>query len=457
MFFQKYLFQLTMGLIIASLIVSCAQNNSSVETEKVVHADWSRNATIYEVNIRQYTHEGTFKAFEEHLPKLKEMGIDILWLMPINPIGELNRKGTLGSYYSVQDYEAVNPEFGTVDDLKNLVNKIHEMGMHVIIDWVANHTAWDNVWVKSHPDFFNVDSSGNFYPPIADWHDVIDLNYDNKELWDFMIDAMKYWVEECDIDGFRCDVAAMVPTEFWNKARKELDIVKPVFMLAEASESYLQEKAFDMTYNWRMKDIMNEIAQGAKDASDIIDYFAYEKKEYDPDDYRMTFTSNHDENTWKGTALERLGDSAEMFAVLISTIKGMPLVYNGQEAGLNKRLEFFEKDQIEWKDHKFYNLYKTLFTLKHNNKALWNGTAGGEMNFITTAQDTDILAFAREKEDAKIIAVFNISDKGRDVTLNNEVLNGYYNELFTNSQFTFESGKADLFLPPCGYLVFVKE
>ena len=210
-----------------SFVVSCMLSlfSSSIFAQKseVVHPEWSKNATIYEVNVRQYTEEGTFNAFAKYLPGLKDMGVDIIWFMPINPIGELNRKGTLGSYYSVKDYKAVNPEFGTLDDFKEIVNKVHDLGMHVIIDWVANHTSWDNVWTKTHPDFYSKDSLGNYFAPVQDWQDVIDLNYDNKELWSAMIAAMKYWLEECNIDGFRCDVAAKVPTEFWNEARKELE------------------------------------------------------------------------------------------------------------------------------------------------------------------------------------------------------------------------------------------
>ncbi|MFC2133946.1 alpha-amylase family glycosyl hydrolase [Bacteroidota bacterium] len=461
MYLRKYFFKLFLRpislLIIIGSFTSCAQDKTSADQLKVVHTDWSKNATIYEVNIRQYTPEGTFKAFEQHLPRLKEMGIDILWLMPINPIGDLNRKGILGSYYAVKDYKGVNPEFGTLEDFKSLVNKIHELDMYVILDWVANHTAWDNIWTETNPEFFSKDSTGNFYPPVADWSDVIDLNYDNKLLWKFMIDAMKYWVAECNVDGYRCDVAAMVPTELWNQARKELDQIKSVFMLAEAGESFLHDKAFDMTYNWPLKDLMNAIAKGEKNASDIRAYYENEKTEYDIDAYRMTFTSNHDENTWHGTVFERLGDAAEMFSVLTCTVKGVPLVYSGQEAGLDKRLDFFEKDQIEWKDHKFYDLYKTLFTLKHDNTALWNGAAGGEMDFILSDNDKSIFVFSREKLDDKIVAVFNVSNNDMAVKLSGPELIGNYIELFSNVEFNFTSDKAELSLEPWGYLVFVKE
>ena len=213
-------------IIILSILAFISINIFGQSKPTLAHPEWSKKSVIYEVNVRQYTPEGTFAAFEKHLPELKALGVDILWLMPINPIGKLNRKGFLGSYYSVSDYKAVNPEFGTLADFKRLVQKIHNMNMHIIIDWVANHTAWDNVWLKDHRDFFTKDSYGNLVAPVADWADVVDLNYDNKELWNYMIDAMAYWIKECDIDGFRCDVAAMIPTEFWLEAYPRLSKIK---------------------------------------------------------------------------------------------------------------------------------------------------------------------------------------------------------------------------------------
>jgi cyclomaltodextrinase / maltogenic alpha-amylase / neopullulanase len=288
---------------------------------EVVHPSWSYNKTIYEVNIRQYTKSGTFKDFEKHLPELKEMGVGILWLMPINPIGEKNRKGTLGSYYSVKDYLAVNPEFGTMEDFKNLVKKIHSLGMHVIIDWVANHTSWDNNLTIEHPDFYKKDSTGNFISPVKDWTDAIALNYNNKELWGYMINALKFWVGKCGVDGFRCDVADMVPTPFWNKARKELNKIKPVFMLAEAEKPELQVKAFDMTYSWDVYKLMNNIAQGKESPSAFNSYFKTESERFSANDFRMRFTTNHDENSWNGTEFERLGDAASTFAAFTFVIR----------------------------------------------------------------------------------------------------------------------------------------
>ncbi|MCK4715451.1 MAG: alpha-amylase, partial [Candidatus Marinimicrobia bacterium] len=245
---MKHLIYLILGLTLMTTL------NASERTIK--HPDWSRNASIYEVNIRQFSLEGTFAEFEKYLPELQKMGVKIIWLMPIHPIGELNRKGTLGSYYSVKDYKEVNPEFGTKEDFRRLVKRTHELGMYIIIDWVANHSAWDNVWTSTNPDFYSTDSDGNYIIPVADWTDVIDLNYDNPELRKAMIDALVYWIKAFDIDGYRCDVAALVPTDFWETVRDTLDKIKPVFMLAEAHEPELQVKAFDMTYAWQYKYIM---------------------------------------------------------------------------------------------------------------------------------------------------------------------------------------------------------
>ena len=351
---------------------------------------------IYEVNIRQYTPQGTFKAFMEHLPRLKEMGVGIIWLMPIHPIGKKKRKGSLGSYYAVADYKGVNAEFGTKEDFRALVDKIHEMGMYVILDWVANHSAWDNPWAQSNPEFYTKNAEGNFVPPFADWSDVIDFDYSNKKLWTAMIDALKYWVKEYDVDGYRCDVAAIVPLEFWQHARIELDKIKTVFMLAEAHEPEMHQQAFNMTYNWQLKDIINDIAKGKKNATALIKHLEEEHQKYPPGAYRMSFTTNHDENSWSGTVYERLGDAVEVFAVLCCTWEGMPLIYSGQEAGLNKRLEFFEKDTIQWQPHPFADMYSKLLHLKKNNKAIWNGKEAGKVKLIHA--NRGILVFKRKKK-----------------------------------------------------------
>lgn len=420
----------------------------------VTHAGWSYNKTIYEVNIRQYTPEGTFNAFAMHLPRLKEMGVGILWLMPINPIGVKNRKGTEGSYYSVKDYLSVNPEFGTEDDFKSLINQIHKMGMYVIVDWVANHTAWDNALVDEHPDWFTKDSAGNFIPPVADWSDVIDLNYDNSNLHRYMIDALKYWVIKFDIDGYRCDVAGMVPTDFWVQARKELNEIKTVFMLAEWNTPDMH-KAFDMTYSWDLYNLMNSIAAGKKNAVNLYDYFSKDFYSYNENDFRMIFTTNHDENSWNGTVFERLGDAAETFAVYTFVVPGMPLIYSGQETGLNKRLEFFEKDPIDWSENKFGELYKKLVHLKLDNESLFSGKNGGSFIPVLTGDEESVNAFLRIKNNNKVFSIFNFSPEAKEIYLASPFIKDEYKNYFTGEKTTFNE-TVRMKLKPWEYRVYVK-
>jgi cyclomaltodextrinase / maltogenic alpha-amylase / neopullulanase len=442
------------SLVFSGLATARSSKNipDSSKTSFFNHPAWSINASIYEVNTRQYTPEGTFKAFANSLPKLKEMGIGIIWFMPINPIGKLNRKGSLGSYYSVRNYTAVNPEFGTQKDFKKVVKQAHALGMHVIIDWVANHTSFDNVWTKTHPDYYKKDKNGNFVSPF-DWTDVISLDYSNKKLWNSMRDAMKFWIEKCDIDGFRCDVAAMVPLDFWKWVRPQLEKIKPIFMLAEANEPELHQ-VFDMTYNWQLKDLFVACAKGEKNADDFYKYYEQEKKEYPADAYRMDFTSNHDENSWNGSDQERFGPASESFAVASALLPGMPLVYNGQEAGLDKRLLFFEKDLIDWKENKMRAIYTTLFHLKRENKALWNGAYGGDFQKIN-ADDQNIFAYVREKDENKIVAFFNFSASAKDKSVFDSKLEGTYKDLFTGSVVKLSS-PYKLILEPWSYQILIK-
>jgi glycosidase len=420
----------------------------------VKHPEWSYNKSIYEVNVRQYSPQGTFKEFEKHLPRLKNMGAGILWLMPINPIGEKNRKGTLGSYYAVKDYKAVNPEYGTIDDFKSLVNAAHKLGMYVIIDWVANHTSWDNKLASEHPDWFTKDSLGNFVPPVADWADVIDLNYDNKQLREYMIGALEFWIKECNIDGYRCDVAGMVPPDFWVEARTRLNKIKPVFMLAEAEEPDIH-RAFDMTYSWNQHNVMNGIASGKKNVTDLVNLLNEEKAKYPSTAFRMRFTSNHDENSWNGTEFERLGDAVETFAVLTAVIPGMPLVYSGQEAGYNKRLEFFERDPIVWNDTSRYGkVYKAIFNYKLKSKALQSGEKGSKLQLLSSPDDKNIFAFIRESGSEKVICVFNLSKESRNTSLNSRLIKGKYKNLFTGEKVTLNQ-VTSFELKPWEYKVFV--
>jgi len=443
MLLSRKLFTAILVLILSSFALA----------QSVSHPEWTRNKMIYEVNIRQYTPEGTFKSFEKHIPRLKEMGVDILWLMPINPIGEKNRKGTLGSYYAVKDYLDVNPEFGTREDFRNLVDAVHNSGMYIIIDWVANHTSWDNNLTKTNPEFFMKDSLGNFTPPVADWSDVIDLNYDNKDLWKYMTDALIYWVKDFNIDGYRCDVAGMVPTEFWNQARPQLDKIKPVFMLAEWETPELHAGSFDMTYGWDLYHLFNDIAKKEKDAADVRVYTEEDKKEYPADAYRMLFITNHDENSWNGTEFERLGDGVEAFAALTYTLPGMPLIYTGQEIGLSKRLSFFEKDPIDWKESKYQQFYTKLNELKHNNKALLNGEQGGDLVYVSIQNNKEVLSFTREKDNDKILVIANLSDRAVAADLKGANLSGDYKNYFTGDKKNFSSSEI-IKLGPWEYLLF---
>ena len=420
------------------------------------HPDWSKNATIYEVNVRQFTPEGTFKAFEAHLPRLKDMGIDIIWLMPIHPIGEKNRKGTLGSEYSVKDYYGVNPEYGNLEDFKALVKKIHGMGMYVILDWVANHSAWDNKLATEHPDWYTKSLEGNFQPtPWYDWDDVIDFDYNIPAMRKYMTDALKYWVKEADIDGYRCDVAGFIPVDFWDNARAELDAIKPVFMLAEWESRDLYKKAFDMTYSWTLFDKMKDATIHKKGASALIEYMAHDVGSVPKDAYRMTFTDNHDMNSWNGTQFSNFGDGLKTCMVFCTVVNGMPLVYGGQEAGLDKSLKFFDKDSITWKPHPFYDLYKKLFELKHTNQALWNGAWGGEMVRIYSDKMQEVVSFSREKNGNRIIPVINFSDKPVTVKLNSKHYQGTYTEYFSGKTVELK-GDDKISIGAWGYWVLVK-
>jgi len=428
--------------------------NKSLEGREIV--EWSKDAVIYEVNVRQFSKEGTFKALEAQIPRLKDLGVKILWLMPIQPIGEVNRKGGLGSYYSIKDYNSINPEFGTSDDFKSLVNVIHKSGMYIILDWVANHTAWDHKWTQTNPDFYTKDTSGSFVPPVKDWHDVIDLNYDNKNLRNEMIKSLKYWVAKYNIDGYRCDVAEMVPTDFWEEARLKLEEIRPVFMLAEAEKLDLQKKAFDMGYSWTSYHLFNDIAKRSKTANDLRKYIVKDLDEYKNGEYRMIFITNHDENSWNGTEFERLGkEKVKTFTALSFVLKGMPLIYTGQEAENTRRLSFFEKDSIEWKQTKTTEFIQKLCALKTNNKALWNGNYGGSMLVLPVNDKRNVLAIARVRERNKVFAVFNLSNRTVNAWISSDVLDGEFTNFISGKKAVFNDVAA-LKLRPWQFYIFTK-
>ena len=384
------------------------------------HLPWSRQAVIYQINIRQFSPEGTFKAVQADLTRLKKLGVDILWLMPVQPIGKLNRKGSLGSYYSISDYTAVNPEFGTLADAKAFVAEAHRLGFKVILDWVANHTAWDHPWATAHKDWFKLNAKGEVYavtfnegqPTEEHWDDVIALNYQSEGLRAAMIDAMKFWVRETGLDGFRCDVASLVPTDFWVRARKALDAVKPMFMLAESDAVDLHASgAFDMTYSWDLTDqVFKKIGKGESGALLLKEWLARQQSPtngYPAHAYRMRFTSNHDFNSWHGTDADLYGDAYLAFAVLTFTLPGMPLIYNGQESRLVKKLAFFEKDAIDWKRYELTEFYAGLTALKHAHPALAAGQYGAPVKLLDGPPD--VVAFERKLGSDALRVAVNLS------------------------------------------------
>lgn len=394
-------------------------------TTQVRHPEWSRRASIYEVNIRQYTPEGTFRAFEAHLPRLRRMGVDVLWIMPIHPISKAQRKGSLGSYYAVADYSAVNPEFGTLADFQHLVKAAHKQGFKVMLDWVANHTGWDNVWTQMHPDWYKRNAAGELegynYTDLSTgkkevWADVIGLDYAKPAVRQGMIEAMSYWVKVADIDGFRCDVAWTLPVEFWDEARVKLDAIKPVFLLAEADTPELQRRAFDMTYDWTLFHTLVNVAKGKADARDLARLYTDPKRRYPAGAYRMTFTSNHDENSWHGTERELYGEGADVMAVLAATLPGMPLIYSGQEAAFDRRLKFFDKDQIDWAGYRRAGFYRDLLKLKKRHPALTNSHEPGNLQLIDTG-NPKVFAFRRVLGRDRVTVVANLAAQPVRVSL----------------------------------------
>lgn len=395
------------------------------------HPSWSVNATIYQINTRHFTPEGTLRAAMAHLPRLAELGVGILWLMPVHEIGEVNRKGGLGSPYAVRDYYSVSAELGTVEDLKDFVAAAHDLGLKVILDWVANHTAWDNVLVEQHPEWYSRDWKGDFRPtPWWDWDDIIDLDYSHAELREWMTEAMAWWVREVDVDGYRCDVAGMVPTDFWETVRAVLDEIKPVFLLAEWEARDLHHRAFDMTYGWSWNDALHKIAHGKADLEALRVYYAWDAKAYQRDSIRMLFVSNHDKNAWEGTEYEQFGDALEAAIVLSVASKGMPLIHNGQEAGMDKRLSFFDKDEIVWAEHPMRDLYARLIRLRRDTRALWSGKHGAPMVPVPTTADDRVLAFVRQDDDTKVFAAFNLSPEPVSVAFRESPAPGHYRDFF---------------------------
>lgn len=399
-------------------------------------ADWANGSNIYEVNIRQYTPEGTFNAFAAHLPRLKNMGVQILWLMPVTPVSLLKRKGTRGSYYAVKSYTEINPEFGTKANFQNLVTKAHEQGFKLIIDWVANHTGWDNDWTKEHPEWYKKNTSGNF-TEIHGWDDVIDLDYENKVMRQAMIKAMQYWITTFDIDGFRCDMAHLVPLDFWLEARPQCDALKTLYWLAEC-EDVTYNAVFDATYAWEWMHVSEKLVKETASLQHFKDVL-HKYDQYPKGTQKLLFTSNHDENSWNGTEYEKYGDAAKAMAVFTCTWPGIPLVYSGQELPNLKRLAFFDKDEIKWdnKQPQLHNFYNTLLNLRRNNTALHFNAACATIQ--TNAADK-IFAYLLSNKNSKVLVVLNLSNKNKvKCSLTHAQLQGSYTNVFSKLQYTFSS------------------
>ena len=437
-----------------------ATNTATRDT--VAHPAWSRNATIYEVNVRQFTPEGTFTALQQHLPRLHDLGADILWLMPVQPIGKKNRKGVLGSYYAIADYTAINPEFGTEADFKAFVKAAHQLGMKVILDWVPNHTAFDHPWIAAHKDFYVTRPDGTIINARdnegrdTDWTDVAELNYDNPAMQRAMIADMRWWVDSTGIDGFRADVAGGVPDTFWTDARRALLRSRPdLFMLAEAEDPRFHT-SFDMTYGWELHHLLNELAQGRKPTSALDGYFARQNSTYGRNAFRMYFTSNHDENSWQGTEFERMRANHLPAFILAATVQGsMPLLYTGQEVSMSKRLRFFEKDTVDWNGPSLANFYRTVFDLKHTQRALANGAWGGAQTTLKTTGGDRVYAFTRTQGANTVLTAVNFGDMAVSASYERLAHAGEYTDWFTKRTVTL-AAHGSLEIPAHGYRVLVR-
>src|SRR5258706_828445 len=456
------------ALVRAALIVTvtalAGSQTASPQAPPPTHTPpkWTRSAAIYEINVRQYTPQGTISALIPHIPRLRRLGIDVVWVMPIQPIGVARRKGVLGSPYSVSSYTEVNPAFGTKADFKAFVDAAHRQGLRVVLDWVPNHTAFDHPWITQHPDWYVHRADGSIMNARdnenheTDWTDVAELNYDNPAMRRAMIADMRYWLDAMNVDGFRCDVAGGVPTNFWIEAHSEVPRGKrDLFWLAEAEDPALYV-AFDMTYGWEFHHLLNELAQGKRPTSDIDADLVKQAATYPATAFRMYFTSNHDENSWNGTEFERMGENHQAAFVLSATMsESMPLLYTGQEASLHKRLRFFEKDTVDWNGPSLASFYSTTIALKHRNGALWNGAWGGVQSHLATDGGDRVYAFSRTRGKNTVVVMVNFGDSPRTVSYTAFGAPGSYTDWYAHTQATRgRDGKVDV--PAHGYRVLVR-
>ncbi len=423
-------------LLFCLSLFSCQQSVSTIEVQPIspiTNQDIAQGV-LYEVNIRQFTNEGTFEAFAKELPKVKALGVNILWFMPTFPISTTKSKGPLGSYYAVSDYKGVNPEYGSLEDLKSLVNKAHEMGMYVIFDWVPGHTGWDHVWIKEHPEFYLKNEEGEIIDPVDPrtgesfgWTDVADLNYDNPAMREAMKEAMLYWIKEVDIDGYRVDQAYAVPMDFYEDTFAAMRALKPVFLLGETDANhpggFEHLKNFDASYDFPGHHLTKEIAHGK---NTVLDYYKHRENfinKHDPSHFLLNFVSSHDENAWSGTVDEIYGEASHAMMALNYMSPGLPFLYSGVEYDLNKRLLFFEKDSFPRVAGETYQLLKKLGELKQKHPSLNAGKEAGEFKQIETSLGEKVLAFERTKAGDTVVFMANLSKEHIGFT---SPYNGYF-------------------------------
>jgi glycosidase len=416
--------------------------------DSFMQVSWANTASIYEVNIRQYTAEGTFKAFEKHLPRIKDMGIDMIWLMPITPISQLQKKGSLGSYYACSSYTKINPEFGIESDLKDLVDTAHSLGMKVIMDWVANHTGIQHEWMQENPNWFAQDASGNFTERNG-WDDVVDLNFGNPLMRIALIDAMAYWVRQFNMDGFRCDMAHLVPLDFWVEARTKLQDSKTLYWLAEC-EDIAYHSIFDTSYAWSWMHASEKVGKG-EDGLHEVYTILHQYAQYPKGASKLFFTSNHDENSWNGTEYEKYGIAAKAWAVFTLTWNGQPLIYSGQELPNHKRLAFFDKDQLLWTSETplLHDFYKTLLTARKQFPVLANGT------IFNLPTNNSAMAYLKQDQGQTALVILNLSAERQQVHVAHEAFTGKFTNLFSGLCFEFNGG-SQFVLMPGEYIVYLK-
>lgn len=375
---------------------------------------WIDDAVMYEVNIRQYTEEGTIEAFIEHLPRLQELGVEILWFMPLHPISLEKRIDDLGSYYAVQDFYDINPEFGSLDDFITLVDTAHEMGFKVIMDMVFNHTGWDHSWITDHPEWYTTSNGEIIHPPGTNWLDVADLNFSNDALVEELGKILTYWVDDYHIDGFRFDYAAGVPKSVWNSLRHDVETIKPdTFFLAEDNSRFDWFHIFHSNYGgWTLLHHLEGMYNNTSSIDDLEDYLRSSNGNYLLGTFPLNFTTNHDINSWEGTHEERLGESYPLMSMLTFTLPGMPLLYSGQESSNEHSLAFFTKDQINWNGYAKQAFYEDLIDLKQENDSLYNDNASNSLYFVHS-DHAGVFSFIRTRDGStnQILVIANMTDQ----------------------------------------------